>query len=143
MIRQAALKDLEKVLSIEEVCFAHDRLPMRSLKYMYNNKQAYFFVYVENKKIAGYIITLCHRRSFLARHYSLAVLPEYRKRGIAEKLLSHTEKLCKDKLGFKLEVRQDNHHAINLYKRLGYEIKGVKKSFYADGTDAFAMVKII
>ena len=40
-----------------------------------------------------------------------------------------------------LEVAVANLSAINLYKKLGYEQLVVKKSFYSNGNDAFAMQK--
>lgn len=38
-----------------------------------------------------------------------------------------------------LEVETKNHAAISLYQKLGYEILHLKKAYYSDGADAYAM----
>lgn len=141
MIRPAIPADANQILAIEERCFSTDRLSPRSIRRFLKSPGSRTFVYVQDKTVAGYILTLCHKRSRLGRHYSVAVLPEYRRRGIAEALLRHAEGACPEKAGFKLEIRKDNTGARRLYSRFGYEVRGVRPGYYADGQDAIEMVK--
>ena len=73
---------------------------------------------------------------------TIATHPEYRRRGIGLKLLTHVLKECKEKgtnVIF-LEVREFNYAAQNLYKKIGFEQTGLRKKYYADtGEDAFLM----
>ena len=41
-----------------------------------------------------------------------------------------------------LEVAVDNDPAIHFYKKLGFEVLNTIKSFYSDGTSAYAMQKV-
>ncbi|MCB2082237.1 MAG: GNAT family N-acetyltransferase [Hyphomicrobiales bacterium] len=141
MIRTATPDDIPDIVTIENTCFDSDRLSLRALRYMVHNAQVRFLVYTLRGKVVGYIITQCHQRSRLARHYSLAVLPDFRKRGVAEQLLRATEKACAHKEGYRLELRADNRAAQKLYQRLGYEVTGMREAYYADGEDAVQMVK--
>ena len=109
---------------------------------MLKNQHADFLVYEIGNKIAGYIITLQHKKAKLSRHYSLAVLPKFRGNKIAEKLLIAAEEET-DKAGFKLEIKTDNNTAMKLYKKLGYKVKREIISYYQDGSNAYEMVKII
>ena len=74
----------------------------------------------------------------------VAVLPEYRKKGIAnilmKELLSEAEKR---QLQFvTLEVRKGNIPAINLYKKFGFEEVGKRPRYYKDPVeDALLMTK--
>lgn len=141
MIRPATLRDLSALLQIETACFNSDKLSRRSLRRMITNPQAVMLVHEKQNQLAGYILTFRHQRSKLARHYSLAVLPDYRKQGVAEALLSAAENACADKEGCKLELRPDNHGALRLYERLGYKRRRIRESFYEDGSNAIEMVK--
>lgn len=40
-----------------------------------------------------------------------------------------------------LEVRADNHRAIDFYQRHGFHVAGVQEKAYKDGSDAFVMMK--
>ena len=73
---------------------------------------------------------------------SLAVSPEFRRKGIAQALLSEFLKLIPDEIEtVALEVRQSNTAAIALYKSFGFERAGVRKRFYRDPVeDADIMV---
>jgi ribosomal protein S18 acetylase RimI-like enzyme len=143
MIRKAHLSDAKAIQQVENACFISDLLSARSVRYMLRNPQCHTLVYEWDGKIAGYIMTLHHKRNKLARHYSVAVLPECRGRGIAEALLRKAETLCIEKQGCKLEIRTDNTGAFRLYTRLGYSIRRTIPHFYEDNTDAYEMVKYI
>ncbi|MFP3190763.1 MAG: GNAT family N-acetyltransferase [Thermoproteota archaeon] len=72
---------------------------------------------------------------------SIAVLEEYRRKGIGLALMKESLDRMK-KLGAKeayLEVRVTNHPAINLYKKLNFVIVNRIVSYYSDGEDAYVM----
>ena len=76
--------------------------------------------------------------------YNIAVLPDFRNRGIAKSLLDDLLKYSfSKKLEFlSLEVRVSNIAAINLYSHKGVENMGIRKSFYSNPKeDAFIMTK--
>ncbi len=57
---------------------------------------------------------------------NVAVLPEYRRQGIAQKLIL---KELENEMNFiTLEVRKSNAPAINLYQKMGFENVGVRPS---------------
>lgn len=67
----------------------------------------------------------------------LAVVPEYRRRGIGRQILSDAIG-CFDSSGEKkiyLEVRSHNRAAIALYESRGFVRSGVRKRYYADPLD--------
>jgi ribosomal protein S18 acetylase RimI-like enzyme len=142
MIRRADLDDAKKILHIETQCFTSDRLSARSIRHFLRSDRNRLFLYMSDGVAAGYILTLSHARHRLARHYSVAVLPEYRKRGVAEALLLHAEQDFGEKDGFTLEIRKDNHSAQRLYSRMGYTARRTMNNYYDDGQDGIEMVKL-
>lgn len=72
---------------------------------------------------------------------SIAVLEEYRKKGIGQALVEESVngirlKKCDE---FYLEVRCSNNDAVRLYEKLGFTIRQKLNAYYRDGEDAYLM----
>jgi ribosomal protein S18 acetylase RimI-like enzyme len=75
---------------------------------------------------------------------SLAVLPDYRRRGLAAALMDQLHAHLEQEHGVSqvgLHVRQGNEAAGKLYQRYGYDVKEVLHHYYADGEPAHFMRK--
>ena len=74
---------------------------------------------------------------------TLSVAPQYRRQGIARKLMeAFLAEVPGDTENIALEVRQSNTAAISLYESFGFEKAGVRKRFYsAPEEDAAVMIK--
>jgi [ribosomal protein S18]-alanine N-acetyltransferase len=93
-------------------------------------------------RLVGYLII---SRYVDAWHVmNVAVAPEYRRRGIASRMLGELFKLTEgdERRGYTLEVRVSNTVAIALYERLGFHVTGVRRGYYTDNReDALIMWK--
>jgi peptide alpha-N-acetyltransferase len=78
---------------------------------------------------------------------SLSVLREFRRLGVARKLMEATHKAMEEEYKLKfvtLHVRVSNVAALGLYKdRLKYEQVTMDKGYYLDGEDAYLMRKTL
>jgi [ribosomal protein S18]-alanine N-acetyltransferase len=96
----------------------------------------------ETDELLGYLII---SRYVDAWHVmNVAVEPAYRRRGIATALLDRLFELTADdgRRGYTLEVRVSNTHAIQLYERLGFQGRGIRRGYYTDNReDALIMWK--
>jgi [ribosomal protein S18]-alanine N-acetyltransferase len=75
---------------------------------------------------------------------NVAVQPEYRRQGVASRLLDELFELTSGdpRRGYTLEVRVSNATAIALYERFGFEPSGVRRGYYTDNReDALIMWK--
>jgi [ribosomal protein S18]-alanine N-acetyltransferase len=94
----------------------------------------------EGTRLVGYII---NSRYVDAWHVmNVAVDPDYRRRGIATRMLEELFELTRNdgRRGYTLEVRVSNTGAIDLYERLGFERRGVRRGYYTDNReDALVM----
>ena len=75
---------------------------------------------------------------------NVAVHPEYRRQGVASRLLDELFELTigDPRRGYTLEVRVSNVTAIALYERFGFEPSGVRRGYYTDNReDALIMWK--
>ncbi len=132
-IRRCREEDLEEVYKIETLSFkfAYPRL----LFYDYLKKL--FFVLEDNGKIIGYVMADEERNLIV----SIAVHPEYRRKGYGKMLMEHVLKFMRGKVI--LQVRKSNEAAINFYKKLGFRRVGEIRKYYIDGEDAILMSKMI
>ncbi|MGN1092936.1 MAG: GNAT family N-acetyltransferase, partial [Monoglobaceae bacterium] len=69
------------------------------------------------------------------------VHPDYRREGIARKMLDTVINICKEKKIERLclEVKESNISAIKLYESFGFKTDGVRKRYYQNKYDAYLM----
>jgi ribosomal-protein-alanine N-acetyltransferase len=97
----------------------------------------------ESGILAAYLFTAWQ---YLDLHVlKVATLPEYRRHGLARRLMrlaeDHTAELGGESVT--LEVRPSNRGAIGLYASMGYEMVGRRPGYYANGEDGLIMTKRI
>jgi len=121
--------------------------------YIYKGWPDLFYVAEVDGDIVGYImcrveigISEFPRRFRPVRKghvISIAVLPEYRRRGIGTALmkavLARMMETGIDEVY--LEVRVSNLPAINMYKKLGFQVIRTVRGYYRDGEDAYIMAR--
>ena len=89
----------------------------------------------EGDQLVGYMI---NSRYVDAWHVmNVAVDPERQGRGIATALIERLFELTKDdeRRGYTLEVRVSNEDAISLYRKLGFEARGIRRGYYTDNRE--------
>jgi [ribosomal protein S18]-alanine N-acetyltransferase len=90
---------------------------------------------VENDQLVGYLII---SRYVDAWHVmNLAVAHDYRRRGIATRLMERLFELTASdgRRGYTLEVRVSNDAAIRLYESLGFRARGIRRGYYTDNRE--------
>ena len=100
-----------------------------------------FYTAKSAEKVVGYIgVSKIAGEGYVT---NIAVLPEYRRKGVGKRLLEYVINDCKNQLEFiSLEVRVSNDAAISLYKKFGFKPVGLRKRFYTNPTeDAVIMTK--
>ncbi|MEM3539255.1 MAG: ribosomal protein S18-alanine N-acetyltransferase [Nitrososphaerales archaeon] len=141
MIRRCKKKDLNKVLQIEKLCFKYPYDYSTFLYFLINDKDG-FYVAEENNQILGYVISSVRENK--GTLVSIAVLPEYRRKGIGSKLMEESLNYLSKKVDHvELQVRVSNFEAINFYKKFGFKETGFIPNYYIDGEDALIMSKYI
>jgi ribosomal-protein-alanine N-acetyltransferase len=75
--------------------------------------------------------------------HNVAVIEDYRRQGIARRLIARLERWASDQGAKKalLEMRVGNFEAMPLYQSLGYQEISRRKDYYGSGLDAIVMSK--
>lgn len=138
-IEKFSKEHLDDVYKIECTCFSHP-WSKADLENQLGLDTSYFVVALDGETAVGYM----GLQIFCGEGYvtNVAVLPEYRRQGIAQKLIL---KELENEMNFiTLEVRKSNAPAINLYQKMGFENVGIRPRFYtAPDEDAVIMTKNI
>ncbi|MGR9085721.1 MAG: peptidase C39 family protein [Gammaproteobacteria bacterium] len=144
-IRQARLGDLNDLVRLENASFDTDRLSRRSFRHWITTDHRAILVAEESARVAGYVLTIYHPGTRLARIYSLAVVGHLRGTGLARRLMAAAEQAALDngRLYLRLEVGVDNTAAIRLYESLGFQKFGLYRDYYEDHKDALRYQKCI
>ncbi|MCB1462779.1 MAG: GNAT family N-acetyltransferase/peptidase C39 family protein [Nitratireductor sp.] len=144
-VRYAQPGDIAALLVLEETCFEVDRISRRSFRDLLARETAVTFVYERDGALLGYAMLLFRRGTAMSRLYSFAVHPDASGKGIGRLLLQTAEDITfkRGRLLLRLEVREDNERAIELYRRNGYRPIGRYLDYYADHTTALRFEKTI
>ena len=130
---------LDGVVNIENICFANP-WSRADLEAQLTLDTSHFVVATVDEKVVGYT----GLQVFSGEGYvtNVAVLPEYRRQGIAKMLI---EKQLQNEMSFiTLEVRESNLPAIKLYESFGFENVGIRPKFYSNPTEnAIIMTKYL
>jgi ribosomal-protein-alanine N-acetyltransferase len=144
VIRHAAAADFSTLLEIDEASFPSGvAYNSTELSYFMNRKGAETLVLDEDGRIVAFIILEVHRTRRSATIVTLDVRETHRRYGYGTGLLKHAEDiLCKNGVeAYDLQVDVTNRGAIDFYKKHGFKTLRTLRRYYANGNDAFFMVK--
>ncbi len=137
------LRHLPRILRIERASFAADAWPRKYFLELYHDCRDFFVVAKVGGRIAGYAVACSEKRD--AEIASLAVHPDYRRRGVAHALLRHTLRAlaAAGVRRVELMVRTGNTAGAQLYRGLGFRRVRLVPRYYEDGGDGFLMARAI
>jgi ribosomal-protein-alanine N-acetyltransferase len=139
-IGPASLRDLGALRHLEQVCFPKDAWPLLDLISVLSFRGVIRLKAVNEKQMVGFIAGDVRRTEGVAWIATVAVLPEYRGRGIGAAMLQTCEaQIPVNRI--RLCVRPSNEVAVRLYERFGYVKVGEWTAYYQDGETALVMGK--
>lgn len=137
-------EDVEEVVEIEKLSFSTPWSKFAFISEIYNQSISFPFIIEDSKnnKIIGYVIYWVIGDE--AHINNIALHPDYRGKGIGEFVLRKVLELIK-RAGAKsvsLEVRPSNIPARKLYRKLGFQLRAIRKDYYINPKeDALILVK--
>jgi len=150
-LRKFEADELKRITYINHTCLPENYSDYFFLD-LHHRFPETFIVAEENGEAVGYI--MCRIESGLSslgfhglakkgHIVSVAVLSQHKRKGIGEALVTkalENMRLYKAKQCF-LEVRVTNTPAVNMYKKLDFQISRTIRGYYADGEAAYVMTK--
>ncbi len=137
----AAPEQLSQLAAIEAACFS-DAWSREDLRALLTGAGRYAYLAMRRGVPAAYI--LLQDVAGDGEILRIGTLPDYRKKGIAGRLLAEAEKRHGAVTCWNLEVRESNLPAVSLYKKDGFSQIRVRPDYYADPKEAaVCMQKIV
>lgn len=141
-IRKMTLEDVPSVIDLDRKSFSLP-WPERSFRFeLTANPASRCWVAELDGKIVGMIVVwLIIDEAHVA---TLATHPDFRRRGVGTKLLSHSLRYMMDegaRSSF-LEVRESNISAQELYRKFGYEASGRRPRYYKDNDEDAVLMNL-
>jgi len=141
-IRKMTLEDVPSVIDLDRKSFSLP-WPERSFRFeLTANPASRCWVAQLDEKIVGMIVVwLIIDEAHVA---TLATHPDFRRRGVGTKLLSHALRYMMDegaRSSF-LEVRESNISAQELYRKFGYEASGRRPRYYKDNDEDAVLMNL-
>lgn len=143
-IRLLTDKNQAEVMRLNLRCFKNgENYTKHTFAYLLGESRVLSYRAVTPKdEMVGFIFVMLDDNG--AGHITtVGIAPEHRRRGLAGKLLSHTEESLRsrDINTVMLEVRVSNIAAQSLYRSFGYYTVQRINNYYNNGEDCFLMVK--
>ena len=137
--RRMQIADVNRVHEIERSLFQDPWPITHFLNDIEHDKQAYPYVLEIENEIIGYSVCwYCAEEIHIS---NIAVAKPFQGRGYGEFLLRKIVTMFNDYKCAYLEVRQNNKVAINLYRKLEFNILYHRRAYYTNGEDALIMIK--
>jgi ribosomal protein S18 acetylase RimI-like enzyme len=140
----ADLEDLEALLDLEKACFAPERResPASVRRSILSTHQELWVLRQGDTLVASMTLRIFPKT---LRIYSLAVSPDFRGRGLGERLVRHAyDRACSLRIPrLTLEVDAADERLQHLYLRLGYSYSQTLPDYYGLGQSAYRYVQIL
>jgi ribosomal-protein-alanine N-acetyltransferase len=134
-IRKMTVEDIPAVVALDQMSFSLP-WPERSFRFeLTQNEASRCWVAELDGRVVGMIVNwLLVDEVHVA---TIATHPDFRRQGIARKLLSHSLRYMSDEgaISSFLEVRESNAAAREMYRKFGYEDTGRRKAYYKDNNE--------
>lgn len=132
---------LAAVAALERLCFTTPWTEAMLEEELYNDTASFIVAQRDDGEVLGY----AGLHVILDEGYidNVAVRPEYRRQGVADRLLDVFCRFGQARLAFlTLEVRPSNTAAVALYEKHGFREAGRRKNYYENPTeDALLLTK--
>ena len=137
--------DLPEVRTIEALSFSNPWSDNTFRGEIQNTSVSFPMVVVQRpgERVIGYILYWHIQEDVQVNN--IAVHPDFRGRGIGEALMQHIiERVRKKGATFvTLEVRPSNTTAVTLYKKLGFEVLGMRKNYYTNPNEDACLMGLV
>ena len=146
IIRHATSADFPVLLEIDAASFpVETAYDSKELSYFMNQTGADTIVLERGGRVAAFLIVEFDHRKKTGTVVTLDVREECRRLGFGSQLLQRAEEIVTEQNAwqFRLQVDVNNAGAMEFYEKHGFERVRKLNRYYADGHDAWLMIKTL
>ncbi len=133
MLKKLDVKHIEKIMAFDKFCFPLDYWKEEDWKDLLQDERAIYYALLENEKIVGDVFIYNWKGEYdYVKIMNLAVHPDYRKQGLAHKLLNYvTEEMKEIEMRrFCGETRASNQAMQKVFENCGYKLDKIEEGYF-------------
>ena len=140
-IIEAAINHADCISNLEKDFFGKNDISYEEVLLDYKINDYIVYVATFNSECIGYLCAslICDELNI----YNLGIKEKYRKQGYGYQLLNFTINSIQTISNIYVELRKSNLAALNLYKKLGFEIYNERSKYYSIPTEDAILMKYI
>ena len=140
-IIEAAINHADCISNLEKDFFGKNDISYEEVLLDYKINDYIVYVATFNSECIGYLCAslICDELNI----YNLGIKEKYRKQGYVYQLLNFTINSIQTISNIYVELRKSNLAALNLYKKLGFEIYNERSKYYSMPTEDAILMKYI
>ena len=140
-IIEAAINHADCISNLEKDFFGKNDISYEEVLLDYKINDYIVYVATFNSECIGYLCAslICDELNI----YNLGIKEKYRKQGYGYQLLNFTINSILTISNIYVELRKSNLAALNLYKKLGFEIYNERSKYYSMPTEDAILMKYI
>tara|TARA_B100000530_G_scaffold318931_1_gene251053 strand:+ start:18693 stop:19133 length:441 start_codon:yes stop_codon:yes gene_type:complete len=140
-IIEAAINHADCISNLEKDFFGKNDISYEEVLLDYKINDYVVYVATFNSECIGYLCAslICDELNI----YNLGIKEKYRKQGYGYQLLNFTINSIQTISNIYVELRKSNLAALNLYKKLGFEIYNERNKYYSMPTEDAILMKYI
>lgn len=132
-IKELNAENIKSIINFDKLCFPKDYWKEEDWKDLLEDEKAIYYALLDGNKIVGdiFIYNWKGEKDYI-KIMNIAVHPDYRKQGLAHKLLNHvTEEMKKLEMKrFCGETRASNKRMQKVFEDCGYKINVIEDDYY-------------
>lgn len=138
-IQELKIESIEPIIAFDKLCFPTDFWKEEDWQDLLKDERAIYYALLNDDKIVGDVFIYNWKGADdYVKIMNLAVHPDYRKQGLAHKLLSHvTEEMEKIEMRrFCGETRATNKAMQKVFEDCGYELSKIEEGYYDNPSES-------
>ena len=131
-IRILNIESIESIIAFEKLCFPTDFWKEDWKNLLEDKRAIYYALFDDDKPVGDFFIYIWKGEDDYVKIMNLAVHHDYRRQGLAHKLLNHvTEEMKKiEMLRFCGETRESNKAMQKVFEDCGYKLNIIGEEYY-------------
>ncbi len=140
-VERLRYRDISSIAALERLVFSEPMSLGNLWRHALSDRTAYLVIHRHNTVIAYFGFTFCERYAHVLAN---ATHPDYRRQGLAHRLLSEGEQVARARSAraFIGEVRCSNLVQLKALQAMNWHIAGQMLAFFGNGENAYVVIKV-
>ena len=138
-MKQLSIENIDQILDFDLLCFPQDHWKEEDWKDLLTDERATYYALMDGEKLIGdlFIYNWKGEMDYL-KIMNVAIHPDYRKQGLANRLMALAKKECEDSELARIcgETRESNIAMKTVFEKNGYFLNTIEENCYENPVES-------